>query len=69
MASFGDPVMALRWVESQAFLPDIVLLGEVFSAFLSAEHASSAAIAYEALRSCHVLSSWNESFILVSFYW
>ncbi len=26
--------MALRWVESQEFLPDIVLLGEVFSAFL-----------------------------------
>ena len=27
MASFGDPVVALKWVEQQEFLPDIVILG------------------------------------------
>lgn len=27
MAAFGDPVAALKWVERQPFLPDIVFLG------------------------------------------
>lgn len=27
MAAFGDPLAALKWVEQQPFLPDIVFLG------------------------------------------